>query len=255
MDTLERLITELKRDVRERDPSPQRDHFRDASCNSPEDPWSRLAQLEARLRSSETPHDVQSTLTESAFSGGSLSTPSASLDFHVDWTIVNKELLQRGLPPVLDLESEEDGLPTPEAAHAALQSALREITRLQRQAESLKTAAEMASRREAAVQQKLRMEARNILKAEKERQKLVAKTQEDAARAKESEMASRQAAKEATLEAAACKTSLDRLQRQLFAKNSELEALKQQFKNILINKPRYICSERKCETHPTSFCF
>jgi hypothetical protein len=233
MDTLERLITELKRDRKERDPSPQRDHFcdsTDASCISPEDPWSRLAQLEARLRSSDTPQDDQSVLTESDYSRGSLST--LNFEFHVDWALVNEELLRRGLPPVLDLES-EDGLPTPEAAHKALHSTLREVSRLQRQAESLKSAAEMASQREAAAIQKLRLESQNVSKSEKEWQNLAAKAQEDAAAAKESEMASRHAAKEAAVEAAALKTSLDRLQRQLFAKNSENEALKQQISDHL----------------------
>lgn len=232
MDTLERLITELKRDRREVDPSLQRDHFTDASCSSPEDPWSRLAQLEGRLRSCDTPHDEQIELTESDYSRESLSTPSASSEIHVDWAMVNKELLQRGLPPVLD-EMSKDGLPTPQAAQTALQCALQELTRLHHQAEALKTAAELAIQREAAAVKKLQMEARNFPKEEKEWQKLASKAQEDAARAKESEMASRHSSREAALEAAALKTSLDRLQRQAFAKNSENEALKQQLQGYL----------------------
>lgn len=233
MDTLERLITELRRDRKEGDASPRGDHFTDdASYSSPEDPWSRLAQLEGRLRSCDPPYDEQSELTESDYSRESLSTPSASFEVHVDWGMVNKELLQRGLPPVLD-EMSKDGLPTPQAAHTALECVLRELTRLHRQAESLKTAAEIATQNEAAAVKKLRMEAQSIPKAEKAWRNLASKAQEDAARAKESEMAREAKAQEAALEAAALKTSLDRLQRQKFAKNSENEALKQQLQDYL----------------------
>jgi hypothetical protein len=184
------------------------------------------------LRFCDTQYEEQSELTESDYSRESLSTPSASFEVHVDWAMVNKELLRLGLPPVLD-EMSEDGLPTPQAAHTALQCALRELARLHRQAESLKTAAEIATRKEAAAVKKLRMEAQNIPKAEKEWQNLASKAQEEAARAKESEMASLNSLREAALEAAALKTSLDRLQRQVFAKNSENEALKQQIQNHL----------------------
>ena len=171
------------------------------------------------MRSSDSPYNEQSIEieSESEYSKGSLSTPTVSLEIHVDWALLNRELLQRGLPPVLTFDSEY-GLPTPEAAHNALQSALHELTRIHRQAESLKVAAEMASQREVTALKKLKMEAQNVPKAEKEWQNRAVKAQEDAARAKESEAASRHATKEAAVEVAALKTSLDRLQRQLFAK-------------------------------------
>lgn len=228
MESLEKLIAELRVGRERRDPSPEPVQLSDECCDSANDTWTRLAQLEARLRACTTLDDTNSVSVDAEGYSDATSTPNTPFQaplpltrspnaIQLNWAPLNRDLLLRGFPPLLDPEISEI-TPCPEAAYGALRSVLRELDRVQQHAESLRSAADEAAQREAAVVHQLRTEARRRPHEEREAQNFVARAQQEAARAKEECAMARQAAQEAATEAAGLRNNLDRLQRQLFSK-------------------------------------
>ena len=233
METLEKLIAELRGGRERQDQSPDLVHLADDCCDSSNDTWSRLAQLEARLRACSTTKDAESVSVDAEGYSDAAETPSTSYQaqlppssegapfegFELNWGPLNRDILIRGFPPLLDPEISEIS-PCPEAAYGVLRSVLRELDRVQQHAEALRCAADDAAQREAAALRQLQLEARKKPHEEREAQNFVSRAQLDAARAKEECSIAQQAAQEAATEAAGLRNNLDRLQRQLFSKVS-----------------------------------
>ena len=240
MENLQRLLQELKGTAAKlREPSPTRDEQNlNDDCTS-EDPWSRLAQLEARIRSCTSTTEECSFSTEddgslseaAAYSPSSKTVSEAEPPPQLDWTPINRALLQLGLPAVLEERGET--LPTPAAAYAALHSTLQELIRSQRHVETLRYSATDASQREATVLKQLHSASRNRPEEDRQNRTLVSRAQEEAASAKAAAAASQHAAEEAIAQCAALKSSLTRLQRQVVSKDAEAEKLRRQLQDCL----------------------
>ena len=193
--------------------------------------WSRLAELEPRLREYHSADEEADE--EAATSEGDSELPvSPPLVPHrrtspcaprLNWGTLQRELMQRGLQTLYD--DEEDCMggarpPGQTAVYASLQSALREVERLAHRSETLQRAADEAVQREEVARRNLQEESRRHAHRERELRGLAADAQREAARAEEATAITQRAAQEATSEAVVLRKNLEKKERQLANKVS-----------------------------------
>lgn len=192
-------------------------------------PRQRLDQLEARLRrftSADTGSCSHEGLSASPHSDVSLGedstgslTPTASTKTpQSQWESINSELLNHGLPTVLEPHFGFSPLrirPSDCALHAALQSCLRELSTLKRSLAGLSTAAEDANQREASALRQLRREVHARESQETELKAAADKARAAAEVADSLRAAAERSAASAAAEAKELRAAVDRLHRQL----------------------------------------
>ena len=147
----------------------------------------------------------------------------------LDWGALDRRLKCRGMPSLFHVHLETNGcnVPCPESAFETIQSTLREVDRLSQHNHSLHTALKQHKTNDSNIVNLLKTELRETKRREKEAETRAAAAQQEANAIQEAHANAKHALKTLNEDVMNLKIMVDRLQKALFAKESEVEMFRQ----------------------------